>query len=161
MSGGRSPGREPFSRVTAVERAGVTPCAASADGSLHLHFDQAVQFERVATTAALDERLAATGGKPVMLDFYADWCVSCKTMEREVFGDLRVQARLNQLVLLRPDVTAYDDEDRALMRRLNVIGPPTILFFARNGRELGRSRIVGEVDTEAFLKRIAVLPEGT
>lgn len=117
-------------------------------------------FRPVKTAAQLEAAVAeaARAGRATMVDFYADWCVSCKIMEREVFGDPRVQARFKDMALLRPDVTAYDAEDRALMRRLNVIGPPTILFFDRNGRE--RSRIVGEVDTEEFLKRMTALPEG-
>ncbi len=139
------------------------PLAALANRGTPAFAAEPAAFRPIKTVAQLEAAVAeaSRAGRATMVDFYADWCVSCKTMEREVFGDPRVQARLNRLVLLRPDVTAYDDEDRALMRRLNVIGPPTILFFARNGRELGRSRIVGEVDTEAFLKRIAVLPEGT
>lgn len=119
-------------------------------------------FRPIKTVAQLETAVAdaARAGRPTMVDFYADWCVSCKTMEREVFSDPRVQARFKEMVLLRPDVTAYDDEDRALMQRLNVIGPPTILFFDRSGRELARSRIVGEVDTKEFLTRMAALPEG-
>lgn len=138
------------------------PLAALANRETPALAGESAAFRPVKTVMQLEAAVAeaARAGRATMVDFYADWCVSCKTMEREVFGDPRVRARLNQLVLLRPDVTAYDAEDRALMRRLEVVGPPTILFFDRDGRELVRSRVVGEVDTEEFLKRIAVLPEG-
>lgn len=125
-------------------------------------FAEPAAFRPVKTVAQLEAAIAeaSRAGRATMVDFYADWCVSCKIMEREVFGDPRVQARFKDMVLLRPDVTGYDAEDRALMQRLKVIGPPTILFFDPAGRERAQSRIVGEVDTEEFLKRMAAPPEG-
>lgn len=137
------------------------PLAAFANRGAPALAEQAA-FRPVKTVAQLEAAIAeaSRAGRAAMVDFYADWCVSCKIMEREVFGDPRVQARFKDMVLLRPDVTGYDAEDRALMQRLKVIGPPTILFFDRSGRERVQSRIVGEVDTEEFLKRMAAPPEG-
>jgi thiol:disulfide interchange protein DsbD len=88
-------------------------------------------------------RLRAAGGRPVMLDFYADWCVSCKELERLPFTDPAVRAALAEMVTLRADVTANDDEDRALLQRFGIVGPPAILFFGPDGRERREYRVVG------------------
>ena len=86
----------------------------------------AAAFERVASIERLDARLAESrsAGKPVMLDFYADWCVSCKEMERFTFADSQVAARMKQFVLLKADVTANTDADTALLKRFGLFGPP-------------------------------------
>src|SRR5207248_10246605 len=94
----------------------------------------AVGFTPVASNAELDRKLAASG-KPVMLDFYADWCVSCKEMEKFTFSDPQVRARLDGMLLLQADVTAASDEDRALLKRFSLFGPPGIIFFDARGRE--------------------------
>ncbi|MFC5302160.1 protein-disulfide reductase DsbD [Azospira restricta] len=111
-------------------------------------------FARVRTLAELDERLR-TAGRPVMLDFYADWCVSCKEMERFTFSDARVQQRLADTLLLQVDVTANSDEDKALLKRFNLFGPPGIIFFDRGGREIDGLRVVGFQNADAFLKTLA------
>ncbi len=95
-------------------------------------------------------RLAAVNGKPVMLDFYADWCVSCKELERYTFSDPGVQAALADVVLLQTDVTANDAEDQALLKSLGLFGPPAILFFGPDGEERPRFRIVGFVNAKQF-----------
>jgi thiol:disulfide interchange protein DsbD len=85
-----------------------------------------------------------------MLDFYADWCVACKQMERDTFANLRVRDALMPVVLLQADVTAYNDADRELMRTLQVIGPPSILFFGTDGMERTHYRVVGFMPAENF-----------
>jgi len=106
-------------------------------------------FERIKSVDDLDRALAASA-EGAMLDFYADWCVECKRMERNTFPDPRVAALLDELRLLQADVTANDDVDQALMRRFRVIGPPAILFFDREGREMEAYRLVGYFDPETF-----------
>ncbi|UEP35065.1 protein-disulfide reductase DsbD [Burkholderia ambifaria] len=108
-------------------------------------------FASVRSSGELDT-LLKTSGRPVMLDFYADWCVSCKEMEHLTFTDSRVQARLAQLHLVRADVTANNPDDQALLKRFNLFGPPGIIFFDRNGHEIGR--VVGYQAAETFLRSL-------
>ncbi len=113
-------------------------------------------FERVATTEQLDQRLAQakTSGKAVMLDFYADWCVSCKEMERFTFADPNVAARMKQMVLLQADVTANSDADKALLKRFGLFGPPGIIFWSSTGTELADLRVVGFQNAATFLPTV-------
>lgn len=113
-----------------------------------------VKFERVAGIADLESRLAQAGGRPVMLDFYADWCVSCKEMERFTFSDPRVQARLKDVILLQADVTSNTADDVALLKRFGLFGPPGILFFDRQGKEVPGIRVIGYLEPERFLKTL-------
>ena len=87
-----------------------------------------------------------------MLDFYADWCVSCKEMEHSTFSDPRVRARLAQLNLLRADVTANNPDDQALLKRFGLFGPPGIIFFNTEGAEV--VRVVGYESADKFLKSL-------
>ena len=103
----------------------------------------ATPFRRVASSAELDARIREAAGRPVMLDFYADWCVSCKEMERYTFSDGRVQTRLREMVLLQADVTAGGAEHAALLKRFRLFGPPGIIFFDRSGREIQGLRVIG------------------
>jgi thiol:disulfide interchange protein DsbD len=114
-----------------------------------------VRFERVSSLAELDARLK-TAGAPVMLDFYADWCVSCKEMERFTFNDARVRDKLSTMVLLQADVTANNEDDKALLRRFNLFGPPGIIFFDRQGREVRDVRVIGYQPADRFLESLAL-----
>jgi thiol:disulfide interchange protein DsbD len=112
---------------------------------------ESLKFERVKSVAELESRLKQASGKAVMLDFYADWCVSCKELERFTFGDAKVQARLSDVVLLQADVTANSEDDKALLKKFGLFGPPGIVFFDKNGKELSNSRVIGYVPPEKFL----------
>jgi len=119
---------------------------------------QGLAFKRIKTVADLDRELASTGGKTVMLDFYADWCVSCKEMEKLTFVDPAVQAKLANTILLQVDVTANDAADKAMLKRFRLFGPPGIILFAPNGEEIPDSRVIGYQNPEKFLASLARLP---
>jgi len=110
----------------------------------------AIQFQRVRSLTELNQRIALAAGRPVMLDFYADWCVSCKEMERFTFSDPQVRQRLNRMVLLQADVTASSPDDEQLLKRFGLFGPPGILFFGSHGQELEGLRVVGFQPAESF-----------
>jgi thiol:disulfide interchange protein DsbD len=112
-----------------------------------------IAFTRIKTLADLQQQLqlAKQLGKPVLLDFYADWCVACKEMGKTTFADPKVKKTLSNFVLLQADVTANDSHDKMLEQQFNVIAPPTFIFFDKNGQELPAIRIVGETGAERFL----------
>jgi thiol:disulfide interchange protein DsbD len=112
---------------------------------------QPLAFTRIKTVAQLDAALAATNGRTAMLDFYADWCVSCKEMEKLTFVDPAVKARLANTVLLQVDVTANDADDRAMLKRFGLFGPPGIILFDKQGKEIPDSRVIGYQDANRFL----------
>ena len=113
-------------------------------------------FQRIKTVADLDREIAAASsqGKTVMLDFYADWCVSCKEMEAFTFTDEQVQAALSKTVWLQADVTANDPEDKALLDRFGVFGPPTIIFFGTDGQQRRGYEVVGYMKAEDFASHV-------
>lgn len=111
-------------------------------------------FQPVGSSAELDARLAQAT-RPVMLDFYADWCVSCKEMERFTFADPAVAAKMAGMTLLKADVTANDEAHQALLKRFGLFGPPGILFFDRSGQEIASSRVIGFVPAERFNSLLA------
>ncbi|HEX7688253.1 MAG TPA: protein-disulfide reductase DsbD, partial [Burkholderiaceae bacterium] len=139
-SGGTDPAR-PLARL-AQARAG----AAAAEAG--------PRFDRVASVAELDQRLQSAG-RPVMLDFYADWCTSCKEMEQDTFADPAIAAKLGRAVLLRADVTASTPQDVALLKRFGLFGPPGLIFFDAQGRELPTARVVGFQAPERFARSLA------
>ncbi|MBF6058194.1 protein-disulfide reductase DsbD [Thiomicrorhabdus heinhorstiae] len=110
--------------------------------------EEHLAFQRIKSLDDLQQVLAS--GKPVMLDFYADWCISCKEMEKFTFSDTKVQAALKGVTLIQADVTANDAVDKALMKHFDLIGPPAILFFNSQGKEQKAQRVVGFKNAEAF-----------
>lgn len=136
-SGGRDP-LQPLSHLARGER---TPGAIAE-----------VHFEPVRSVAELDARIAraSAAGKPVLLDFYADWCVSCKEMERFTFTDAAVRDRMAEFVLLQADVTRNNADDKALLKRFGLFGPPGIILFGEDGRELP-VRVIGFQAADRFL----------
>ncbi|HDR2783191.1 protein-disulfide reductase DsbD [Enterobacter sichuanensis] len=110
----------------------------------HLNFTQIKNVEE------LNSALAEAKGKPVMLDLYADWCVACKEFEKYTFSDPQVQRGLNETLLLQANVTANSAQDKALLKHLNVLGLPTILFFNEQGEEQPEQRVTGFMDATAF-----------
>ncbi|MCI3203608.1 thiol:disulfide interchange protein [Pandoraea capi] len=114
---------------------------------------EGVKFQRVRSNAELDQ-VVATAGRPVMFDFYADWCISCKEMERFVFTDPRVKARLDQMVLVQADVTANNADDQALLKRFGLFGPPGIIFFDASGKEVAGTRVIGAQSADQFLRSL-------
>ena len=142
--GAASGGRDPAQPLGHLVRAAAGEATAATEP----------RFDRVMSVADLDQRLQAAG-KPVMLDFYADWCVSCKEMEKQTFVDPGVKAKLANAVLLRADVTANSADDRALLKRFGLFGPPGIIFFDAQGRELGQTRVVGYQDAPRFTQSLA------
>jgi thiol:disulfide interchange protein DsbD len=116
--------------------------------------DAGLRFQRVRSVAELDQFLQAPG-RPVMLDFYADWCVSCKEMERFTFSDPAVADKMSRALLLKADVTANNNDDRELLKRFGLFGPPGTIFFDAQGREIGGARVIGFQDAERFTSTLA------
>ncbi len=112
-----------------------------------------LDFRRIKSSADLDTELAAAG-KLVMLDFYADWCITCIEMEQDTFSEPAVQQALSGVVLLQADVTRNDAEDQRLLKRFQIFGPPAVLFFNSDGQELPAYRLVGYVKPEQFLQHL-------
>jgi len=111
------------------------------------------EFVRVQSIAELEQKLQSPG-KPVMLDFYADWCVSCKEMDALTFSDERVKPRLAGMLLLQADVTANTAEHKALLKRFQLFGPPGIVFFDAQGKEIKGLRVIGYQNAERFLRTL-------
>lgn len=116
--------------------------------------EQAYAFRRIDSSAQLDAAIQNAAGKPVMLDFYADWCVSCKEMERYTFVDDNVRAKLSQMIALQADVTQNLADHKALLKRFDLFGPPGIVFFDRQGNLIRNVRVVGFQSAEKFAQTL-------
>ena len=118
--------------------------------------EQHLAFKRIKSVEDLQRELASANnqGKMVMLDFYADWCVYCKDYEKYVFTDPRVQQALSDMILLQADVTANDEQDKALLKHVKVTAPPAILFFDKQSTEMRGYRLVGSMDADEFLAHV-------
>ena len=116
--------------------------------------DMHASFKRIKTSADLDREIAAAAGKSVLLDFYADWCISCKEMEAFTFPAPEVRAALSDTVMLQADVTANDAQDRALLDRFGVFGPPTIIFFGTDGQQRHGYEVVGYMRARDFAAHV-------
>ena len=115
-----------------------------------------LRFAPLGSVAELqrDVRAAAARHQTVMVDFYADWCTSCKEMEASTFTNPQVRRALAHTLLLRADVTADNAADQALLKHFGIYGPPTIAFYGPNGHERRHERVVGYLDAAAFLRRV-------
>ena len=146
LVGAASGGRDVLQPLSHLAARGDAPAAgAAAAGEVH--------FTRVRSNAELDALLAQST-RPVMLDFYADWCVSCREMERFTFTDPGVAQRMAGMVLVQADVTANNADDRALLKRFRLFGPPGIMFFEPGGKEIADARVVGFQDAKRFTESL-------
>ncbi|MFV9377391.1 protein-disulfide reductase DsbD [Citrobacter portucalensis] len=128
----------------------VRPLQDWAFGAPHAQTLAHLNFTPVASVDALNQALAQAKGRPVMLDLYADWCVACKEFEKYTFSNPQVQQALGNTVLLQADVTANNAQDVALLKHLQVLGLPTILFFDAEGKEHPEARVTGFMDAATF-----------
>jgi len=114
------------------------------------------EFLRIESPADIRKQLqlASRSNTPVVLDFYADWCISCKVMERNVFSDAAVTASLEPFTLLQLDMTDNTPEQQAMLNELGLFGPPAILFYNADGQELDGARVLGEMDRDQFLSHL-------
>jgi len=146
LIGAASGGRDVLQPLSHLAARGDAPAgAAASSGEVH--------FTRVRNNAELDALLAQSR-QPVMLDFYADWCVSCREMERFTFTDPGVAQRMSGMLLVQADVTANNADDRALLKRFRLFGPPGIMFFEPGGKELPEARVVGFQDAKRFTESL-------
>nr|WP_311529600.1 protein-disulfide reductase DsbD [uncultured Ralstonia sp.] len=147
LTGAAIGGESPMQPLQPLRTVGVANAGNSAGAVSHV---------RVKSVQDVDERIAQAGarGQWTLIDFYADWCVSCQVIEHKVFSDPAVSARLAKMQVLRPDVTRNDATDQALMKRWGVLGPPTLILVGPDGQEMRAQRMVGELDARSFMQRL-------
>jgi len=135
---------------------GITSSLAANNNSVNqLQNVSSLAFTRIKNISELDKKLAETNGKPVMLDFYADWCVACKELEQLTFSDTKIQQLLANTTLLQVDVTANTEEDKALLKRFVLFGPPGIVFFDGHGKLISSVKTVGFQNVARFTATLA------
>lgn len=137
---------QPLSRLSLAATAAPERLAGSPAST-----NEPLPFKQVKTIAELDALIQQSQGRYVMIDFYADWCISCKEMERFTFTDSQVQARLKNVELVQINVTDGTEDDTALLKRFKLFGPPGILFFDRQGVEIPNIKIIGYLDKKDFV----------
>ncbi len=115
---------------------------------------QPPEFKRIKTIADVEAIVRDANGRPVMLDFYADWCISCKEMEKFTFTNSEVKAAMSKMILIQADVTANDADDKALLKKFGLFGPPGIIFFDKSGMEVRSAEVIGYQKAERFLQTI-------
>lgn len=154
--GAAAGGHDPLQPLAFAARSAVTAQAAGTD-------DFMARFSTVKTSQQLADSVAAAGqrGQWTLVDFYADWCASCKVIERDVFSDPRVQRVLADMQLLRPDITANNADDLAMLRAYQAFGAPTMLLIDPDGKEHRAERIIGELSADEFLARVARAQKNT
>jgi thioredoxin:protein disulfide reductase len=153
-----------FGLVMLVYGMALVVAAANGEGTVLKPFNkqtsvvttEAISFKTISSLEELDNELkqARSVGKSVMLDFYADWCVTCDEMEAYTFTDPVVQKALQQLTLLKIDVTKNNDSDKAFLKQFDLFGPPAILFFNKSSVEIKSHRLVGFVKAEPFVDHV-------
>ncbi|MPN16269.1 Thiol:disulfide interchange protein DsbD [bioreactor metagenome] len=144
LVGAASGGASAFQPLAHLQGTSATPAATK------------MAYVQAKSTSDVDARIAEAGARSqwTLIDFYADWCVSCHVIERNVFGDPAVAARLAQVQIVRPDVTRNDADDQALLRHWQVQGPPTLILVGPDGQERRAQRVVGEIHAGDFLARL-------
>ncbi len=147
LSGAKS-ALQPFNGIT-------SSLAANNNSANPLQNVSSLAFTRIKNISELNRKLAETNGKPVMLDFYADWCVACKELEQLTFSDNKIQQLLANTTLLQVDVTANTDEDKALLKRFVLFGPPGIVFFDGQGKLISSVKTIGFQNVERFTATLA------
>lgn len=150
LAAGQTSGLPPSGSVLAALTKPGRTSGASPAGASAVQRVGSLSFAKVSSVAELNALIAANQGRPVMLDFYADWCVSCKEMEKFTFSDPAIAQRMQQMVLVQADVTANDAEHRALLKRFRLFGPPGIIFFDADGREQVDTRVIGFQNPRRF-----------
>jgi len=140
----------------------ISAASGGSSGSTRAVNGAEVVWHPVADLAQLQRHLREAGdaGQPVILDLYADWCISCKVMERSVFPQPQVASQLSQFHLVRADVTKNDADDKALLNEFGLFGPPSLVFFTLDGREITEVRIQGEVDARVLASHLAAVLDG-
>jgi thiol:disulfide interchange protein DsbD len=157
LAGVASGGRDLMQPLRHLAQAGSGGSGGSGGGAVLAERDE-LKFATVASTEALDAAVRVAT-KPVMVDFYADWCVACKEFEALTFSDPAVRKKLAAFTLLRVDVTANTAQDKALMKKYSLFGPPALLFFKAPGTELSAARVIGFQNASEFLGHLNQLPE--